>query len=193
MSSGTAKVALILAAVAAGRSFNILSGQPPLPVPTPTPGTDPRTLLRGNFSITRGAGTSGNLGLNPALDDFNQPFASPTGWGSSVVRFPFTRIGMRALISVPIQNIATSWLFSAQVFIASLNSYVLLPASVQIALAQTSPRTLDTGLVSISSMGLPNGISQLTPGVDIVTLAETFLISGVAQPMVGNVELYGGF
>lgn len=191
MSSGTAKAALILAALSAGKSFNILGGQPPLPVPSsPTNNVEPR-MLRGNFSITRGTGTSGNVGLNPALDDFAQPFDPTTRWGSAVVRYPFTRIGMRCLISGPILNISTSWLFYAQLFAQSLGTYILLPAPCQIALSPTSPRIIDTGLFTFASLGIPN-FTQLTPGVDIVTLGETYVISGVAQPMVGHVEIYGG-
>lgn len=193
MSSGTAKAALILALVSAGKSFNILQGQPPLPAPSPpASNTDPRTILRGNFSITRGGGTSGNLGLNPALDDFAQSFATPTVWGSSVPRFPFTRIGLRALTTGPLLNVGSNWLYTIQVFVSSLGAYVLLPAQVQLALSTTTGRFLDTGLVSIASLAIP-GFTQLTPGVDVVTLAETFLVLGVAQPMVGHVEVYGGF
>ena len=191
MSSGTAKGALILAALAMGKSFNVLGGQPPLPVPTPsTTNYEPR-MLRGNFSITRGTGTSGNFGLNPAQDDFAQPFNPTAGWGSAVVRYPFTRIGLRALISGPLASGGSSWLFYAQAFVASLGTYVTIPAQVQIALSTTSQRILDTGLVAISSLAIP-GFTQLTPGVDIVTLGETFVISGVAQTMVGHVEIYGG-
>lgn len=192
MSSDTAKAGLILALLAAGKSFNILQGQPPLPVPvSPTNNVDPR-ILRGNFSITRAANTSGNVGLNPALDDFAQPFSPATGWGSAVARFPFTRIGLRALISAPVLNVSTVWVFYPQVYVASLGLYVVLPAPVQLTLTPTSPRILDTGLVQISTLGYA-GFTQLTPGADILNIGETYLIApGPAQPMVGFVELYGG-
>lgn len=192
MSSGTAKAALILAAIAAGKSFNVLGGQPPLPIPqNPTDGIEPR-MLRGNFSVNRASGTSGNTGLNPALDDFAQPFNPTANWGSSVARFPFTRIGLRGLINNPLVNSSSVWVFYPQIYVGSLGLYVTLPAPAQISLNTTSPRILDTGLIQISTLGFPT-FTALTPGVDIVTIGETYLIvGGVSQPMVGHVELYGG-
>lgn len=140
-------------------------------------------IFRTTFGDTKPV-SADNKWSNPDRSIFDRPISSTTKWGQQVIyNAPYTALGVRGI------NDAAGFL------IFHIYGYVLHNSVWYIfsdtGLSSNIAGAFDTGLISISSLGVP-GYSAVSPNSDRVSVGAAWDTDSMFQ-LNGYAEVYGGF